>query len=184
MAPRVTRRLLRDGRCDSVMGTIFETAPEDAARLLDEALDGDRTWSDDELASVLRHQLSASLRSDLFETYSDESVATDSISEHRAFVEGSYRDLLSHVDPPVALLRVVKDWAKACRSRDKGLIPTDIATVLYYAAIAAGRVRLGENISSMSDKSLKKGFGWALSRPWLDGHLRALFSASIADLAG
>ena len=164
------------------MGTIFDTAPGDAAKLLSEALDGDKTWSDDELASVLRHQLSATLRSDLFESLPEEAVAVDSIAEHKSLIEGSYRELLSHTDPPVALLRVVKDFAKMCRSRNKGLIPRDIATVLYYAAIAAARVQLGERITSIPDESLKEGLDWALARPWLDGHLRALFSAAVSRL--
>ena len=98
-----------------MMSTIFDTAPRNAAKLLAEALAGDRTWREEELASVLRHQLSVSLRSDLFESLPQESVAIDSISQHNAFVEGSYQDLINHADPPVGLLRVVKDFAKMCR---------------------------------------------------------------------
>ena len=165
------------------MKTVFDTAPEDAAKFLDEAL-ADETWSADELASILKHQLSASLQSDLFKAMPDETIAGDSIAEHQAFLEGSYRDLLSHIAPPLALLRLVKDYAKTCRSRRRGLIPDDVATVLYYAAIVAARVRLSENITSISDQSLRRGLKWALAQPWLDSHLRALFSAAMGGLGG
>ena len=94
----------------------------------------------------------------------------------------SFGDLLAHPHPPVELLKVTKDFAKACRLSPRGALPKEIATVLYFASIAAAMVRCRRRITGLSDADLADGLRWTLARPWLDAPTRSLIEEGLALL--
>jgi hypothetical protein len=154
-----------------------------------------REWGDGEMADVLRHQLGAPLLFDLGRSGPDRNAGG---GERPAGPQGSatpagappiasFGDLLRHPAPPVELLILVKEFGRAGRAGRAapigaeesegigGTLPPEVGTLLYYAAIAAARVRHGRRITSMGDDDLRNGVEWALQQPWLDGPTRELF---------
>jgi hypothetical protein len=57
-----------------------------------------------------------------------------------------------------------------------------VGTLLYYAAIAAARVRHGRSITRMGDSDLLRGLDWALRQPWVDPAVRTLIEDGAARL--
>jgi hypothetical protein len=96
----------------------------------------------------------------------------------------SFSDLFRHPKPPVALLKLTKEFAKSSDRRSASPLPPEIATVLYYAAIVTALLRHGSPISRLSLRALKEGVTWALEQPWLDEQMRGLFDEARAALAG
>jgi len=68
---------------------------------------------------------------------------------------------------------LAKRFAKACRSREDGPLPNEIATVLYVLSIAAALAKCGCRITVADDQSLQYGLDWALEQPWIDAATRA-----------
>lgn len=124
-------------------------------------------WSDDELASLLEHQLAAGLLDDLalFFDEAEGEVARSGLA--------TFDELFSVGDPPVSLLRMTRQLAKKLSGQPERF-PADVALVLYYTAIAAAQVRAGASITSMSHDDLRKGYAWACGRAWLPPRLIAL----------
>lgn len=124
-----------------------------------------------DLAEILRHQLAALL--DPPASFGPDGDAPI-----------TYGELLAVPAPPIAVLRRVKDWAKPMMSRDDGELPREVAGVLYFAAVAAARVRGAGPISDLPDERLRKGATWALRLPWFeDSGLVVLFHEAVAVMA-
>lgn len=163
--------------------TAFDTDPKQLATLLDLSADGDdRLWRDEELGAILRHQMTAPLQVDLINLERGLAVKVRTLAESQGLTLKSFGDLLAHPNPPVELLKVTKDFAKACRMSPRGPLPREIATVLYFATIAAALVRCRRRITGLSDADLADGFRWALARPWLDTPTRSLSEEALAFL--
>ena len=62
-------------------------------------------------------------------------------AESQGLLLKSFGDLLHHPNPPLELLRLTKDFAKACRLSRSGPLPREIATLLYFASIIVAWVR-------------------------------------------
>ena len=154
------------------MGTHFETKsdpsrPEKLADLLDSHLDTRGDWQPDELGAILQHQLSADLPLDLGVMPPERVSHLKSLCGVNGLPLNSFGDLFLHPHPPVELLRLVKDFAKSNRHKPCGPIPQEIATVLYYASIAAALAHTGCRITKMRDAGLSAGFAWVKSQPWM-----------------
>lgn len=149
-------------------------------RRLAELIDLDETatgrWRPDELAQVLQHQLNAPL------LYHEESIAPFPRKGDKAM--RSFGQLLTDPAPPLDLLRLIKDFAKASDARTGGPLPSEVAMTLYYAAILAALTRRGDRISELSDPALRTGTEWVLRQPWLPVTLRPVFEAGVATLSG
>ncbi len=163
------------------------------------ALDG-RTvpWTPGELPDLLRHQLSAPLAGDLpvaaprgvgaasGGTGRDEVTSGGTVAGFAARLgraDPSFADLLTAPAPPLGLLRLVKEFGKRCDADPDRPLPPEVASVLYFAAIAAAYVRHGARITALGDDALRAGVDWALAQPWLDGRLRPLFAEARERLA-
>lgn len=151
----------------------------DSKRLADLIeLDGDlSTWTDDELASVLSHQLAAPLASSL-------DRLDPQIVRHVAEAGGieSFGDLLTSPAPPLQLLLLTKRFAKARRHASDSGVPAEISKLLYYASIAAARLRTGQSISELADPQLGQGLRWALVQPWVQEPIRPMLERTLAIL--
>lgn len=129
------------------MPDIYQSDPH---RLADLMNPDDEVWSPDELAAMFRHQLRSKLGAETF------------------------GEALHAASPAIASLKQIKDFGKQHRNDPASPLPRDIATVLYFAAIAAALAKCGQPISQLDDASIRAGIEWAAALPWLDESTRAM----------
>lgn len=153
------------------LGTLFDL----------EHTDPQRIWRPDELAAVMRHQLSAPVRVDLAEFDRGLAAKVENLAAAQGLLLSSFDDLLKHQNPPVELLIAVKSFAKACRRSPDSRIPHPVASVLYYACIAAAMLRCDRRITTLTDAELHKGIEWALAQTWIDKGVQDLLSAVVSE---
>ncbi|MEO0514893.1 MAG: hypothetical protein AAF086_06310 [Planctomycetota bacterium] len=131
-------------------------------------------WSTSDLGAMLRHQLHQPL--------GPAPGIQGTPASDDGYATRPHLDLFTQSSPPLARLRRVKDLAKA-GDTPEGQLPRDVATVMYYAALAAARVHHPEQpITRLDDEAFRVGLDWALQLPWLDPALKPLFSQAY-DLA-
>lgn len=150
------------------------TTADQLARLLAFHDQSDRFWEPGELRAILAHQLQLPPGVD---------DIADTPTSGKSTQPSSQRDLLCSDDPPVPLLLAMKDSAKAAGQDPNAPLPEEVATVLYFGAIAAALVRLDRRISRLDNAGLAWGFQWALEQPWLVDELRDLFRAGLQRVA-
>ena len=139
-------------------------------------------WRPDELGAVFRHQLSAPVEFDLQALPPGHASRLSGLAAADGLVLKSFRDLFGHPHPPMELLRMTKDFARRLRHHPDSPIPDEVASVLYFAAIACAWVRHRQRISGLDDDGLRKGFAWARLLPWMDPELADLFSQAEAAI--
>jgi hypothetical protein len=160
---------------------VFRGEPGRLAQLLDPQWRDKPNWADEEMESILRHQLSVPVSADL-PGYSARNLTTQRHAncQTTAF---SFGDLLCDQQPSLELLVGTKDFAmRHLRLGGRGL-PRRVARVLYYASVLAALLHWGERISRLSDAKLLSGLDWAIEQPWLDTSLRDLFRKGRVKLA-
>ena len=153
---------------------IYRSQPRNLASLMDLEGQGRQAWLPEDLAAMLAHQLSAPLVFDISRVpgYSDPSHA-DEIEDGSRLT--NFGELLHHPRPPLDLLRVTKDFAKGSDKREDAPIPSEIATVLYYATILVALSRHGVRITELGDQSLQEAIAWTLRQKWVDERTRLIF---------
>ena len=128
-------------------------------------------WSEEDFAPMLQHQLAATVKVELMSNAPPSSSSMDSGTSPTL----SLRDLLAAEKPPVELLRRLKEFAKSSIRQSDSSLPDEVATVLYFSAIAAAQLKCGEQISGLSADGLRHGYQWAHARTWLTPELASLF---------
>jgi hypothetical protein len=155
-----------------------------AARRLAELLEWDAgatsLWRDEDFGQVLAHQLSAPLDEDL-------PGATKGIQwlpwpQRRTSIT-TFGDLLNDPVPSLALLEQTKQFAKSQMSRAALGMPTQVASVIYYACIAAAMVRLHKRITTLDDAALRTGLDWVCRLPWIDRSIEGLCRSALLTVA-
>jgi hypothetical protein len=129
-----------------------------------------------ELRALWRHQLGSPLQFDLGNFDPNAGARLRRLSDAEGLLLRSLGDLLRHPQPPLELLRLAKDFAKAHEQSPDGPLPPELARVLYYAAIAAAWARCGRRITALDDAQLRRAFDWALAQPWMDRATKELFA--------
>ena len=138
------------------------------------------TWSKSDLHAILRHQLEADVEFDLTHFGGVARATLTSVATHQDSAEHqTFGQLLAAPDPPLEMLELVRRFAKRSRVQRSGDLPDEVATVLYYAAIAAARLRHGTSLSKLDDETLWDGLAWGLEQDWLTAPLRDLFSETL-----
>jgi hypothetical protein len=94
----------------------------------------------------------------------------------------SFGELLHHRNPLPELLELAKEFAKECRTEVESPLPRALATVLYYASIAAALARCGRRITHHDDATLRQGFQWGCAQPWVDEATRELLREGLRTL--
>ncbi len=145
---------------------------------------GQRLWSQEELGAVLRHQMLTPLDVDLGRLDADAAAQMRTLTRPDDPRTPRFADLLFHDRPPLGLLQRTKEFAKSSRSHPDSPLPVEVATVLYFAAIAAAMVRWGRRITRQGDAALRGGFEWGAALSWIDDPLRALFQEGLKALGG
>ena len=164
---------------------LLETDPKLLASLIAEDDDhiGERIWNHDELAAILRHQLTTPLHVDL----AGLGGAAGRLKEEAAasgLLLKSFGDLLAHPRPPLGLLKMMKDFGKACRISPGCAMPREISSVIYFASILVAMTKRSRRITKLSDSDLRKAVRWALDQPWLEDITRTIFLDGQRFLAG
>jgi len=153
----------------------YKTDSRQLAKLMDLGQSGQRLWQTEELGAILRHQLSAPVQFDLARI--DQALAKKlrNLTEAEGLLLRSFSDLLHHPTPPIELLVLLKDFAKACRNHPDGPLPEEIATLLYLASIAVAMMRAGRRITALDDEALRDGVKWLVDQTWVDDKTLSLF---------
>jgi hypothetical protein len=138
------------------------------------------TWQPDELASIFEHLLAAPLVDELGTIDPQLAEELRQLETTPRVELESFGDLLQHEQPPLDLLKLVKDYCK--RSDGDESLPSDVAFVLYAAVISAALVRRDKRITSADDRSLRSKIKWAASRNWIDAATRGLFEKALTRL--
>jgi hypothetical protein len=153
--------------------------PQSLTQMMSAGVGDERLWAPDELGAILEHQLAAPLECDLSGLDNGLAEWLDEPGEAGDRPLGTFGDLLRHPSPPLRLLELTKEFAKARRSHPRSPLPDEIATVLYFLSIAAAMTRCGTRITRMDDHSLEYGLKWALKQPWLDDSSRGLLEEGL-----
>jgi len=136
----------------------------------------DRLWEPEEFRAIVEHLLRSPMQFDLAGLDPNVSGKLAWLTESQGLLLKSFGDLLRHRLPPLELLELTKEWAKANRECPESSLPPEVVSVLYYACIAAALVRLGKRITKLSDAQLQTGFAWSASQAWAGDELSQLFS--------
>ena len=142
-----------------------------------------RLWRPEELAAMFRHQMSAPMLVDLGGFDAPTASRLKTLSEAQGLVLKSFSDLVHHPAPPVELLELVKNFAKANLDHPESGLPPEIASTLYYTSIASALIRLDRRISSLQDADLAAGIRWTQSQAWLDEQTRVLLAQALNKLS-
>jgi len=162
---------------------VFQSRAQDLAALLATGEERARLWRPDELAAIYRHQLAAPLLADLGGLDPRTATRWQLVSDAQELRLNSFSDLLRHPAPPVELLELVKDFAKANLDHPESGLPAEIASTLYYVSIAAALVRRGARISKLPDTSLQRGLAWTREQAWVDETSRELLVLALERMA-
>lgn len=159
---------------DPVTSSVYKADTAKLAQLIASVNGKEGCWGPEELGDVLRHQLSAPLE------FGEASTVAEAVSlspeDERALGEiKNLGDLFVHPRPPLALLKLAKDFAKSNHECPNGPLPKEVAAVIYFGAIVAALLRCGERITSLDDISLLAGFDWAVGQEWIGAQMRELF---------
>jgi hypothetical protein len=155
-----------------------------ASEVLHFGLHAGRPWSVEESRAVLEHQLESPLAFDLGALPPGAGAECRALCAAEGLLVKSLNDLLQHPHPPLIALEIAKDFAKACGTNPQSDIPQQVATVLYYACIAAALVRCGQRLTRLTDADLEEGFTWALAQPWLTAPIQAILTEARAGGGG
>jgi len=141
-------------------------------------------WEPEELGVILRHQLDARIEEEF--TIMGEGVEQEAaeLCSSCSPPVATFAQLFSHTSPPVALLKLLKKFARACRDHPDRPLPGKVAAVLYLASIVTARVKCAARISKMDDATLAESIAWAVGLDWLDTSTRGLFNQGLAAIRG
>ena len=142
-----------------------------------------RLWHPDELAAIFRHQISTPMVVDLGGFDPRTAARLKLVSEAQGLLLKSFADLFHHPSPPMELLGLVKDFAKANLDHPESGLPVEIASALYYTSIASALVRRDTRISKLSDADLQRGLSWTREQTWLDEKTRDLAAQALEKIA-
>jgi hypothetical protein len=142
--------------------------------LVESTADDQELWRPEEFGAIFRHQLTAPLRTDLagLAPQLGEKLADLFTLDGRPVA--TFGDLLRHPAPPLALLELVKEFAKTSRRPGRRQLPPEVASMLYYLTIGIAMFRCDHRLTRLSDPALREGFRWASAQPWIDEVTRDL----------
>ena len=153
------------------------------ASLLELSSSDDPVWSVEDLAALLRIQLSTPLVEDLRTIENIDRSGLEDLVGETPSLPHTFRDLLlEHPAPPAKLLGLVKEYAKGSRHDPDPPVPEPIALVLYYAALAAAELRCYDCQTTLTPEEIRQGLRKTLALPWIDSALHNLFQRALDHL--
>lgn len=129
---------------------------------------GDNGWTEADRAAMWRHQLATPIAQDIKAADPLSGIVAHRLAGAANPAIITYADLLLHSDPPVDLLRLVKDFGKREAIMPDGCLPQSIARCLYHSSILLARVRCGISISELPDHTLIEAVQSIARSAWID----------------
>lgn len=166
---------LENRRADQVAGTAL-------ARLVEASLEAGQRWGPADYAAIFNHQLGCPIRDALPGLPAERFAVVKDWCERRCPPVVSLGDLLADPAPSARVLRTVKAWAKRSGAGEDGVLPHEVADVLYHLCIAVAFAKCGERVSRLDTSQMKAGFEWALRRCWVPSGIHDLFRAGLRTL--
>ena len=142
--------------------------------LADRTADDQELWRPEEFGAIFRHQLTAPLRTDLAGLAPQLGEKLAGLRTPAGRPVDTFDDLFTHPAPPVALLELVKEFAKTSRRSGRRQLPPEVASMLYYLAIGIALLRCDHRLTRLSGPALREGFRWASAQSWADEATRDL----------
>jgi hypothetical protein len=143
-------------------------------------------WSERDQAAMLRHQLSSPLEVDLSslgENERDTKAPDGALAAAASARIKTFQDLFDHPAPPVAVLSLAKDFFKRQAGASAERRPEqEVAYFLYLLTVLVARVRVGTNVTKLSDADLLKGIKWAVNQKWVDAKTRKMCAEASRQL--
>jgi hypothetical protein len=162
--------------------SVFRAEPRRLSALLDLSEAVGQVWQPEELGAILKHQLSAPVRTDLIETKESGTAGETPGPQFGGSEIQTFDDLFHHPQPPIELLLSVKEFAKANRNHPASVLPNEIATLLYFTSIVVAWTRCRRRITHLDDQEIRTGVEWALAQPWVDEGTKSLFRETARGL--
>jgi hypothetical protein len=166
---------------DSV-SAVGKSPPKSLAAFLAAGEERARLWRPEELTAIFRHQMSAPILIDLGGFDPATATRLKTLSDAQSLLLKSFSDLFHHPVPPLELLTLAKDFAKANMDHPESSLPQEVAAALYYTSIATALVRLEARISQLKDDELRRGLLWAKDQPWVDAPTREILVDAIKKI--
>ncbi len=166
----------------STIHHVFKSDSSHLSRLANLDENAQDIWQPEELGDILRHQLNAPLAFDLTTREPRTQTVLDAVHATVAQPPRKFGDLFHHPHPPLDLLKLAKDFAKAHRNSPNSPLPHEIATVLYFASILVALSRHRQRITTLDNPSIRQGIEWVLNQTWVDDATRALFREGVKQL--
>ena len=163
--------------------SVFQGQPKSLAALLEASGERARLWRPEELGAIFRHQMSAPVLVDLGGYDPGTAARLKTLSAAQSLLLKSFSDLFHHPAPPLELLELTKDFAKANMDQRESSLPNEVAAALYYTSIAAALVRLDARITRLPEAELRRGLLWTREQPWLDEETKQLLLQAAAKIA-
>jgi hypothetical protein len=162
---------------------VFKSRAKELAALMATSEERARLWRPDELAAIFKHQISTPMLVDLGSFNPRTANKLKIVSESQGLLLKSFSDLFHHPAPPVELLELVKDFAKANLDHPESGLPAEIASALYYISIASALVHLDKRISKLQNAELLRGLNWTREQAWLDEATKQLLARAMAMIS-
>jgi hypothetical protein len=102
-------------------------------------------------------------------------AATTSCQSLRSVVGPPIGELLQDPGTSVAVLKEIKQYAKARGSQAASEREKDVFLAVYFAAIATAMVSHGERITEHTDEDLTRSLSFFAKAPWMQTDLMGLF---------
>jgi len=166
-------------------GSPFPGTPPDLKRLGEVLAIGSfpaPSWTPHELGAILRHQLATPLEVEVAGMEPWQASKLRMVCDADQLLIKSLGDVLNHTHPPVALLVLLKDFAKRLMEHPDGVLPREVAGVIYWTTIAAAQCKCGQRISRLAERQLLEGFAWALAQPWIEPAISDLLRQAASHL--
>lgn len=143
--------------------------PHRLANLIEVKPEPGALWGAEELGAILKHQLATAVLPDL----SDIGPKSKNLSPLKPRTANlTFSQTLTTSNPPIELLKLIKEFSKVHWNSTKSGIPKEVAMVLYYAAIATAMNHGHTSITKLSRESLNGGFAWVLNQDWIDDAIK------------
>jgi hypothetical protein len=158
---------------------LLKVEPRRLARLM--ALDEVEVapWTSKELGQVLGHQMRSALRVGIVADGPALSEGIHALSAGPFVAFDTFEEVFEHEAPPVELLRLIKEFAKAHLASAHPHLPQEVARVMYIASIVVALTKCQERITRLDDESIRAGIFWALDQGWVNERLKALLRAAL-----
>ncbi len=139
-------------------------------------------WGHADAVAALRHQLAAKLLPDLAALRKTANTSAPQTSDgHNPWESSTFGGQLLSRNPALEVLLAIKEFGRSQSQDQNSPLAGPAAVVLYYAAIAAAKLRLDLKITQLADRELVDGFSWAITREGAES-LIPLFRDAMDDI--